>query len=95
MATISESEFRRLCDGIYHDREVICRNNPIGTREETLLWMLMNCLVSYMSLTEQETPCFTGRPDAAAYRDAIAFIVSGQMNGRFEIENCLDRLSKA
>lgn len=92
MAEISEKEFARICEGIYEDREIICRNNPIGTREETLLWMLLSCLVSYLSLSEVETPCFTGKPDAATYREAILFILKGRKTEEFDARKYLENL---
>ncbi|MFN6962501.1 MAG: hypothetical protein ACK4S4_01915 [Pyrinomonadaceae bacterium] len=95
MSRITEAEFRRLCEGIYEDREVIIRHNPIGSRDEILLWMLVSCLVSYLSLDDNETPCFPGRPDAAAYRDAVLFILRDRKAEPFDVESCIDRLIKA
>ncbi len=92
MATISEAEFARLCSGIYEDRESIWNHNPIGTQEETLLWMLLGCLIAYLSLSEIETPCFTGTPDAGTYREAIKFVLSGRTEAPFDIDVHLDRL---
>ena len=93
MATISEAEFNRLVDGILEDRDVIIRHNPIGSGEETLLWMLMSCLVSYLSLDDTGTPCFTGRPDAETYREAIRFILRGRTAGDFDTEPYLAKLT--
>ena len=93
MTTISELEFERLVDGIVEDREIIIRHNPIGSGEETLLWMLMSCLVSYLSLDDDETPCFTGRPDAETYREAIRFIIRGRNARDFDAEPYLAKLT--
>jgi len=84
MHKISEKEFARICGGIRKDREVIIKHNPIGTGEETLLWMLMSVLISYLSLAEKEIPCFPGRPNAQTYRDAIEFILSSRKETDFE-----------
>ncbi len=89
---ISEAEFKRIVDGIYDEQEVIFRHNPIGTREETLLWMLMSVLISYLSLSEQETPCFPGAPTAETYREAILFVLRGRAD--FEPETYLDEFIK-
>lgn len=89
---ISEAEFRRIVNGIYEDRETIFRHNPIGTREETLLWMLMSVLINYLSLSEPETPCFPGAPTADTYRQAILFILNNRMQPKFEAETYLNRL---
>ena len=92
MNEISEKEFARICDGIYEDRESIYKYNPIGTREETLLWMLLSCLLSYLSISEIETPCFTGTPDAKTYRNAILFVLKGRKTEDFDAEKYLEIL---
>jgi len=92
MSKISEQEFARICDGIDEDGEKIFLHNPIGTREETLLWMLLCCLTSYLSLPETETPCFTGKPTAKTYRDAILFVLRDRKIEDFDAEIYLDKL---
>ena len=92
MTEITEAEFRKIVDGIIDNRESILRHNPIGTAEETLLWMLMSSLVVYLSLNEMETPCFTGRPDAHTYRDAIEFILRGRKADEFDARPLIDKL---
>jgi len=94
MALITEAEFARIAEGIFEDRESIVRHNPIGSPEETLLWMLMSALTMYLSLSEIETPCFTGRPDAETYRNAIIFILNGRMAEEFDPEQYLVRFSE-
>lgn len=93
MTQISEVELSQLVEGIIEDKESIIRHNPIGTPEETLLWMLLSSLVVYLSLNEMETPCFTGRPDARTYREAIEFVLRGHMSLVFEPAPLLDRLT--
>ncbi len=92
MVSITETEFRTICEGIRRDRDSITKHNPIGTAEETLLWMLMSTLVVYLSLSEIETPCFTGRPDAETYRQAIQFILKGRQAEDFDAAPYLVRL---
>ncbi len=92
MNKISEKEFARLCAGIYDDRESIYKHNPIGTPEETLLWMLMCCLISYLSLPEIETPCFNGKPDARTYENAILFVLENRKTADFEVETYLKKM---
>jgi hypothetical protein len=92
MVLITESEFARICAGIREDREQIIRHNPLGSAEEILLWMLLSCLISYLSLSENETPCFTGRLDAATYKHAIIFILRDRRTTAFDIEVHLDKL---
>jgi hypothetical protein len=93
MTTISEAEFERIVLGLHDDRGTIIKHNPIGTPDETMLWMLVSCLVSYLSLSDLETPCFTGRPDAETYREAIRFILRNHATADFDAEPYLDKLS--
>ena len=94
MTRISEAELSRICRGIFEDRETIILHNPIGTREETLLWMLLSILISYLSLSEIETPCFTGMPTAQTYRQAILFILKDRKLEEFDAERYLNDLIK-
>lgn len=94
MTKISEAEFAGICEGIYEDREAIFQHNPIGTREEVLLWMLLSCLNSYLSLTELEMPCFTGVPNENTYRDAILFVLRDRRPDGFDAERYLDKLTE-
>ena len=94
MSRISEAEFARICKGIGEDREVICKHNPIGTREETLLWMLLGCLISYLNLAEIETPCFTGKPTAETYRSAILFVLKDRKDADFDAQTYIEKLMK-
>lgn len=94
MIKISEKEFARICTGIYEDRESISTHNPIGNTEEILLWMLLNCLNSYLSLSEIEAPCFVGKPDAQTYRNAILFVLKNRKTEEFETEIYLQRFSE-
>ncbi|MEO8041287.1 MAG: hypothetical protein ABI646_01640 [Acidobacteriota bacterium] len=93
MGTISNAEFERIIEGLIDDRGSILKHNPIGTPAETMLWMLLSCLVSYLSLTGAETPCFTGRPDAETYREAIRFVLKNHSTSDFDAEQYLAKLS--
>jgi hypothetical protein len=93
MTRITEAEFARIVDGISEDRKSIIKHNPIGTDEEILLWMLLSCLISYLNLSEIETPCFNGKPDAGTYRDAIEFVLRDRQDAAFNVERYLQDLS--
>lgn len=93
MTRISESELRKIVDEIVTDRQSIIRHNPLGTDEEILSWMLLSSLVVYLNLNELETPCFTGRPDAATYRTAIEFVLKDRLTDKFDVGCLLDKLS--
>lgn len=89
---MSEMEFGRICSGIKDDAESILKHNPIGQRDETLLWMLMSCLISYLSLSEIETPCFAGVPNAETYRNAISFILNGRKTNDFDADAIIEEM---
>lgn len=95
MTKISEAEFKRICDGIYEDRKSIIKHNPIGPGEEILLWMLLSCLISYLNLSDLETPCFTGKPNADTYREAITFVLRDRHTKDFELTKYFDLFSDA
>lgn len=92
MTTITEAEFARIVDGIREDRATIIKHNPLGSEEEILLWMLLSCLISYLNLTEIETPCFTGKPEAKTYRDAINFVLKDRRDDDFNTDEYLSHL---
>jgi hypothetical protein len=94
MNRISERQFERICTGIAEDRDTIIKHNPLGTDAEILLWMLLNCLNSFLSLSEQEMPCFTGRPDERTYREAVLFVLRGRTEDGFDPEPYIDKLVK-
>lgn len=92
MAAISESKFAEICEGLWTDRETIIKHNPLGTENEILLWMLLSCLISYLSLSEIETPCFTGTPDENTYHDAILFVLNERRDDNFDPNVIIDKI---
>lgn len=94
MNRITEQEFSKICSDLREDRDVIRRHNPIGTPDETMFWMLLSVLVSYLSLSDLETPCFNGPPTAETYRNAIMFVLKDRMFEPFDAESYLDDLIK-
>jgi len=92
VTTIGEDEFARIVRGIAEDRESIIKHNPIGPPDEILLWMLLSCLISYLNLSEKETPCFNGKPDADTYRKAVLFVLNGHAAERFNVDKYLDEM---
>ncbi|SRR5258708_38732598 len=92
---ISEAEFASICEGLSRDQTIIVKHNPVGTEQEIMLWMLLGCLVSYLSLSEIDTPCFNGKPDAKTYRDAIIFLLKDRKTEEFDPGGYLDALTAA
>ena len=95
MTTISQTEFERICREIYQDREQIYQFNPNAPRGEVLLWMLLSCLIGYLNLSEIETPCFPGAPDAEMYRQAIHYILERCGEPLFNSQIALEKLIRA
>ncbi len=92
MTKISEKRFAQICEGIARDRESIVKHNPLGSDEEVLLWMLLSVLITYLSLSELETPCFTGTPDSDTYKKAIEFILKDRRETDFDPGEHIDRM---
>lgn len=92
-SVITAERFEHLIEGIMQDRAVIIKHNPIGTDEETLLWMLLGSLISYLSVPEDEMPCFNGIPDSKTYRDAIKHVLRDRIDSDIDIDKSLDRLA--
>lgn len=92
MNLITEKEFENICQGIRNDREMIIKHNPLGSDDEILLWMLLSCLISFLSLSEIETPCFNGTPTTDVYRQAINHIIERAQTDKFDIDAHLDTM---
>ena len=86
MELISEDSFAKICRDIKNERDVITKHNPIGTKDETLLWMLLGCLIAWLSLSDPDIPCFTGTPNADTYRDAIQFVLRDKRENEFDAD---------
>ena len=57
--------------------------------------MLLSCLISYLNLSDLETPCFNGKPDAETYRNAIRFVLSERRTDPFDVDKYLSELINA
>ena len=73
-----------------HNLPLLQHYNPIGPPDEILLWMLLSCLISYLNLSEIETPCFSGKSDSKMYRDAILFVLTERRSDDFNVDQYLD-----
>ena len=57
--------------------------------------MLLSVLVSYLNLSEIESPCFTGIPDAETYKQAIVFVLNERKEADFDTEFFLNKIVDA
>jgi hypothetical protein len=91
--TISEGEFKRVCDGIYRDRFEIYEFNPGMGRRDVLLWMLLGCLISRLSIRDEEMQSFAGSAAHEAYGDIVRRLLSERGSPPFEPLPYLEALS--
>ena len=94
MSTISEKDFKKLCDDIYADRFEIYAFNPNVSRREALLWMLLGCLVSLLSIPILEQPSVYNGSSADPYGDAIREVVLAHTQSNFDPDDYLLELSR-
>lgn len=93
-STISEAEFIKLCDDIYADRQEIYQFNPNAGKREALLWMLLGCLISLLSIPVLEQPSVYDKSNSDPYAAAINEILQRHMRPAFDPQVHLTRLSK-
>ena len=84
MSTISEQEFIKLCDDIYRDRLQVYSYNPNVSRREAVLWMLLGCLLSLLSVPILDQPSTHGESTADFYADAIGEVLQHRMQPEFD-----------
>lgn len=94
MSTISAEEFEKLCRDIYADRWQIYEFNPNASRREALLWMLLGCLVSLLSVPLLDQPSVYGNSRPDPYAAAICELLETRMNPPFNPRAYLDQLSE-
>jgi hypothetical protein len=92
--TISEEEFKKLCEDAYADRFQIYAFNPNESRREALLWMILGCLLSLLSVPILEQPSAYGRSSDDPYGDAIREVLKDRMKPGFDPQIYLDDLSR-
>jgi hypothetical protein len=84
METISEPEFKKLCDDIFADRRAIQAFNPNMSRREALLWMLAGCLVTLLSVPEAQQPGAFGAETSDPYGDAVLLLLERRAAPAFD-----------
>jgi hypothetical protein len=94
MSTISAEEFEKLCRDIFADRCQIYSFNPNASRREALLWMLLGCLVSLLSVPILDQPSVYGGSRTDPYADAICELLQSRMDPAFDPRIYLAELSE-
>jgi hypothetical protein len=94
METISEQEFKKLCEDIFADRREIYAFNPNMSHREALLWMLAGCLVSLLSVPVDEQPGAFGADTSDPYGDAVVLLLAKRAATAFDPKIYLNRLTE-
>lgn len=92
--TISEGEFKNLCDEIYRDRLEIYSFRPGAKPDEALLWMLLGCLISLLSVTDAELQALAQPSSPDPYRDAVFNLLHGRAAPPFDARPYVEELLK-
>ena len=91
---ISEEQFRKLCEDVYTDRDLIYSYIPGLSQRDALLWMLLGCMVSLLSVPAHEQPnVYTGESEDP-YGDAICQFLQARAQTAFNPRPYLEELSK-
>jgi hypothetical protein len=91
---MTAEEFEKLCLDIYADRWQIYSFNPNASHREALLWMLLGCLVSLLSVPILDQPSVYGGSRADPYADAICELLQPRMNPAFDPRIYLNELTE-
>lgn len=83
-----------MCEEIYADRDSIFSYVPGLSRRDALLWMLLGCLVSLLSVPEDEQPCVHAGASEDPYGDAICGLLQRRAPTAFNPRPHLEKLSK-
>lgn len=92
-ATITEAEFVRLCEDLYTDRRQIYEFNPNAGRREAMLWMLLGCLISLLSIPDTQQPSVNSS-STDPYGDAVREILRHRTHPSFDPQSQLADWSK-
>lgn len=95
METISKEEFQRLCDEIYRDRFEVYEFNPDLSRREAALWMLMGCLISLLSVTDEELQRLASSSGRETYGDLVCELVRKHAAPPFDPSTHLEKLAQS
>lgn len=94
METISEPEFKKLCDDLYLERHEIYAFNPNMSRREALLWMLAGCLVNLLGVPVTEQPGAFGASTSDPYGDAVMELMVNRTSPVFDPKIYLTELTE-
>jgi hypothetical protein len=82
--TISEEEFSRMCINICKDIDQIRSWNPSLSTRDAFLWMLLGCLVSFLSVPILDQPSVYNPKAHDPYLDAVLAVLRDRTNPLFD-----------
>ncbi len=94
MEAVSESELKRVCEELYRDRFEIYAFNPGASHGDALLWMLVGCLISLLSVDEEELQALFDSSGQTSYADAVCKLLEGRTKPPFDPRALLEELTK-
>jgi hypothetical protein len=92
--TISEEKFRALCEEVYRDRAEIYGFHPGAGRSEALLWMLLGCLISLLSVDEVEMEAVADSSGKYLYLEAVCALLEKRTEPHFNPRPYLEELAQ-
>lgn len=92
--TISKADFEKLCDEIYRDRFEIYEFNPNASKREAVLWMLLGCLISLLSVTDAELQSLVDSSSTDPYGEAVCKLLVERGSPPFDPQPFVEELSK-
>ena len=95
VSTISEDEFKRMCDRIYKERQELYSFNPGAGKRGALLWMLLGCLISLLSVEDRELESLFESSSRDPYGDAVRTLLKERAEPPFDPQPYLDQLSES
>lgn len=93
MDTISEREFKQLCEDVYRERDEIAGLLPNVSPREALLWMLLGSLVALLSVPEAEQAEVVEAASQDPYGEAIIKVLQARRAPVFDPKIYLAELS--
>jgi hypothetical protein len=92
--TISESELRRVCDEIHRDRFQVYEFNPTASRRNAVLWMLLGCLISLLSIEDAELQALSPASSEDPYGEVVRRLLEMRAENGFDPRTIVEELLK-
>lgn len=81
---ISEQQFAKLCEDVYLDREQIYAYNPNMNRVDCLEWMVLGCLIAFLSIEISDESDKLETSTEHPYGEIICKLLENRMTKPFD-----------